>query len=294
MHLPEDTGHWDKKALLESVLTIFPVREDIQKFVAGSSSRDDILTKLQTEAERLYAEKEGEIGDETFRQAERAVLLRVTDMLWMEHLDAMVRLREAIGLRGYGQRDPLVEYKQEAYQMFHRLQAAIQGDAARMIFRVRISQPVSGSAGKPEGEEIEEKKRMAMKGAESDSAEATSDAQVNLQGGAEPTGDFKDEAKELKREAKEGISPSRSKPTARHPEFNSGSSSEMLKQVQHDDKGAPRSLDSARDMVRNDGGSGAVRDPSEKKERVGRDDPCPCGATHPDGRPIKYKHCHGK
>jgi preprotein translocase subunit SecA len=86
------------------------------------------------------------------REVERAVLLRVIDMLWMEHIDAMMRLRESIGLRGYAQRDPLSEYKQEAYDMYQRLLTAAAEDFIRLIYRVQIA-----SAPKPavqEGEAI--------------------------------------------------------------------------------------------------------------------------------------------
>src|SRR5690606_20742912 len=121
------------------------------------------------EAQRQYEGKEKEAGEEAFRQAERAVMLRVIDMLWVEHLDAMMKLREAIGLHGYGQRDPLVEYKQEGYQMFQRLQAAIAADVARLIFKVKIvnTPPVP----KPV-EQVES-------------------------GPEEPTGDFEDEKEEM-------------------------------------------------------------------------------------------------
>ena len=72
------------------------------------------------------------------REVERWVMLSVVDNLWMDHLDAIDDLREGIGLRGYGQRDPLVEYKNEAFKMFEKLIAAIDSEIARRIFRVSV------------------------------------------------------------------------------------------------------------------------------------------------------------
>lgn len=77
---------------------------------------------------------------ETLREIERVVLLRVVDEKWMEHLDAMDDLREGIGLRAYGQKDPLVEYKRESYEMFQQMIAAIQEEVARYVFRVKVVQ----------------------------------------------------------------------------------------------------------------------------------------------------------
>ena len=72
------------------------------------------------------------------RQIERAILLRSIDMLWIEHLDAMQSLREGIGLRGYGQRDPLVEYKREGYRYFEELQANVQKQVVYTIYKVKV------------------------------------------------------------------------------------------------------------------------------------------------------------
>ena len=254
-YLTDDKQLQNRDLLIKNIQAIFPLREDILDKVK-TKSREEVSEILIEEAKRQYEAREKEVGfqqpglrlgesqdsergsspegEEFFRQVERAVLLRVMDLLWMEHLDAMVRLREAIGLRGYGQRDPLAEYKQEAYRMFQRLQGAIASDVARMIFKVKIQAP---QAEQRESLEVQEKKKFAMKGAE------------------EPMGDFKDEKKELQT-AKH-----------RHSELVSESKDKTVKQVQGDSSSA------------------AVRDPGEKKKKVGRNDPCPCGSGK------KYKKC---
>ena len=90
-------------------------------------------------AEEAYDAKEAELGPDLMRQAERVVVLRIIDSLWVRHLTSLDDLRQGIGLRAYGQRDPLVEYKVEAANMFDELLAAIQHDVARTIFLVSLN-----------------------------------------------------------------------------------------------------------------------------------------------------------
>jgi preprotein translocase subunit SecA len=102
---------------------------------------NDFLTDLALKA---YAEREKQLG-EVMREVERFAYLVSIDSLWMDHLDAVDDLREGIGLRSYGQRDPLVEYKNEAFQMFERLMSQIDGEVIRRLFRVQIG-PAAGQA----------------------------------------------------------------------------------------------------------------------------------------------------
>ena len=95
----------------------------------------DFLTKL---ARDTYERRETQVTGEIARQIERWVSLQVIDSLWMDHLDAIDDLREGIGLRGYGQRDPLVEYKNEAFSMFERLIAGIDSEIVHRIFKVQV------------------------------------------------------------------------------------------------------------------------------------------------------------
>ena len=86
----------------------------------------------------FYAEREKKFGLEVTRQIEKAIYLRTIDMLWIEHLTTMDELRTGIGLQGYGQRDPLVEYKQRAYAMFESLLKNIESSLVRTIFKVNV------------------------------------------------------------------------------------------------------------------------------------------------------------
>jgi len=133
-----------------------------------------------------YEKKEKEMGTENFHQVERFISLRILDMLWIDHLENMEYLRDSVRLRAYGQRDPLIEYKNEGHKMFKKLLSNFEGTVANTILKVKMG-------------------------------------------------------------------------PAQEPAFN-----------QNQQRTATG------------------------EKRVGRNDPCPCGAKHPDGRPIKYKHCHGR
>ena len=95
----------------------------------------EFLTKVSSD---VYTQREKQVGEEVARQIERWVSLQVIDNLWMDHLDAIDDLREGIGLRGYGQRDPLVEYKNEAFSMFERLVSTIDSEIVHRIFKVQV------------------------------------------------------------------------------------------------------------------------------------------------------------
>lgn len=98
----------------------------------------ELATQMGDAAKVAYAEREAEYGSETMRRIEQLVMLQMIDNKWMEHLRAMDELREGIGLRAYGQRDPLMEYKFEAFEMFKAMNESIQEDSIRMLFRVQL------------------------------------------------------------------------------------------------------------------------------------------------------------
>jgi preprotein translocase subunit SecA len=174
MFVTEDHASRNIDGLIDSLNVMLQLSDKAMADIKATESREKIQELVLAEAQRIYKAKEAEAGEESFRQAERAVLLRVIDILWVEHLDAMMKLREAIGLHGYGQRDPLVEYKQEAYNMFQRLQGAIGYDVARLMYKVKI---VNTAETAPKAQKAVEK--------------------LEEMGPAEPTGDFVDEAEDL-------------------------------------------------------------------------------------------------
>ena len=90
------------------------------------------------EIEQLYAAKEAEYGEKTMRELERVILLRVVDEYWMDNIDAMDDLKQGIGLRAYGQHDPVIAYKEEGYQMFEAMITAIREETIRRMFLVQL------------------------------------------------------------------------------------------------------------------------------------------------------------
>ena len=86
----------------------------------------------------VYEKKEQELGAPLMRELERVIMLRVVDEYWMDHIDAMTELRQGIGLRAYGQNNPVIEYKREGYDMFEEMVSAIQDETVRRIFQARV------------------------------------------------------------------------------------------------------------------------------------------------------------
>ena len=112
--------------------------QEIKAIIGDLSDLTLDAEALKSLVEKMYEEREKKIGPPVMRQIEVMVYLRTIDMLWVEHLTTMDELRTGIGLRGYGQRDPLIEYKQEAYTLFTNLLRNIESSVARTIFRVEV------------------------------------------------------------------------------------------------------------------------------------------------------------
>ena len=186
-HVGEAGEHeWNRQEIFENFSALMPLSEEHKKFVMENKSRDEMFSYFEKLAGELYEKKEKEIGTDLMRQIEKFVMLNALDNLWMNHLEDMEALRGNVQLRAYGQRDPLVEYKNEGRKTFKNLLSNFEAQVAMVIFKVQPAQNAN----------IQQETRNA----------------------GQPIG------------------------------------------------------------VRN----------------VGRNDPCPCGATYPDGRLKKYKDCHGK
>jgi preprotein translocase subunit SecA len=174
--------------------------------VKQTEQKIEFLTKV---AEDIYQTREEQIGKELARQIEKFVSLSVIDNLWIDHLDAIDNLRQGIGLRGYGQKDPLVEYKNEGFRMFEKLINGIDDEIVHRIYKIQVQEPP---------QDHEQHKHMVTQAAGSNIASETSTASTS-----------------------------------------SGK------------------LSTAK---------------SASGGKLGRNDPCWCGATKPDGTPKKYKQCH--
>ena len=151
---------WDLQALIRYAEEFFAPHGLLNADELGNLSRDELDEYLHKVADEHYKAREAAIGSDLMRELENLVMLKVVDNHWMEHLDSMDLLREGVGLRAYGQKDPLVEYKFEAYDMFEAMIGSIQDDVVRYIYHVNVvtEQQAAEANAIEEAEIVEEEK----------------------------------------------------------------------------------------------------------------------------------------
>ena len=133
---------WDLNELNTLLLPIVPLRPVVLERVS-KKTKNGLKHQLKEEAVKLYESKEAEFPEpESIREIERVILLRVIDRKWMDHIDDMEQLRQGVGLQAYGQKDPLVEYKMNGYEMFDAMTANIKQDTVRLLLHVKVEQKV--------------------------------------------------------------------------------------------------------------------------------------------------------
>ncbi len=135
-HLNENLGRgeWDIPALVNTFRLKFGIGIDAK---IEDLHKEEIKEALFAGLTKAYEDKEKGIGHDMMRHLERMVFLQIIDARWKDHLYAMDTLREGIGLRAYGQRDPLIEYKREAFEMFSQMVSAIEDEAIEAIFKLQ-------------------------------------------------------------------------------------------------------------------------------------------------------------
>ncbi len=140
-YLPENVSgqEWDIEALLDNLRLKFGIK--LQGLNLGALSREQIKEQLYKIITDCYQEKEKSFDPPTLRHLERMVFLQIIDSKWKDHLYAMDSLKEGIGLRAYGQRDPLIEYKREGFQMFQEMIASIRAEAVETLFKIQPVKP---------------------------------------------------------------------------------------------------------------------------------------------------------
>ncbi len=220
--LRQESENYDFLGLINALHLKFGIKPTDKEF--SGLTFDQTQDKVYELLYNAYVHKQEAVGEGAMRQFECMILLQIIDSRWKEHLYAMDDLREGIGLRAIGQRDPLIEYKREAFIMFDQMIMGIQEDAVEMLYKLQ-----------PQGSE-------------------------------EIKGVFRTAAQELS-----------------HPE------------AAHFQKSGPRPLPES-DSSQSKQQPVSLSQPSDKQyQHVGRNDPCPCGAVNPvNGKPIKFKKCHGK
>jgi len=137
------SDNWDLNGLREFLFGWITDENDLRFTVAelNELTAEDVCESLKKKARNLYEKREAEYGSEVVREMERVMLLRSVDTNWMDHIDNMDGLRQGIGLRAYGQHDPVVEYRNDSYDMFSAMTDTIREQTAKLVLSVRIRTP---------------------------------------------------------------------------------------------------------------------------------------------------------
>ena len=267
-HAPDKLhpDQWDTKALQDAVLMQFGMDITAEGIPVRELNRHELGEALFTHLKERYDAKEQIIGAPPMRYHERMIMLSVLDGLWKDHLLAMDQLKEGIGLRGYGQQDPLISYKRESFEAFEAMMNRFQEDTVRFLFRMQIMGP--------DGKEISIPARVhpqsvVFSGGSATAAEPGSAAlpfSVDGNNGAGMNGG-----------SSNGVASSIPVPM-RAPSTTIDSLEEEFQRRKK------RELQQAR-MA----GGGEATETAQRRtgEKVGRNDPCPCGSGK------KFKKCHG-
>ena len=145
-NVPEDATakDWDLSGLNDTLMSIIPLPKlQLTEEQFEKMTKNEFKQRLKEEAIKLYEQKEASFPNpEQLREVERVILLRVIDQKWMNHIDDMDIIRDGIGLQAYGQKDPLVEYKIQGYQMFGDMTRAIKEDTVRILYHIQVEQKV--------------------------------------------------------------------------------------------------------------------------------------------------------
>jgi len=173
---------WDLDGLMRRTEEMFIPSDAFELPEPGQADREDLTVRLQEEALGQYEVREEEFGEELMRQVERYLILEIIDQRWQEHLYDMDYLQHGIGLRGLAQMDPLVAYKNEAYELFQDLMNSIWSDFARLIYHVEVT--IHG----PDGQPMPPQQPAPRRSGSSSTSSATGGGRVTYSGGTSEAG----------------------------------------------------------------------------------------------------------
>jgi len=170
MGVHPDPGDWDLEGFHQQMQHFFGVTPEQVGVRVAELSLDAIAGALWEKLEQRYQEKEDKVGPELMRRYERHILLQIIDGAWKDHLLAMDHMKDGIGLRAFGQRDPLVEYKRESFDMFSQMKDRIENDAIRLLF---LLNPMTEEERAAEEEKKRQEQARIFKAASSSAAGVT-------------------------------------------------------------------------------------------------------------------------
>ncbi|WP_282945226.1 preprotein translocase subunit SecA [Bifidobacterium pullorum] len=274
---------WDWEGLFKALNTIYPVlvteadARDAAGKLKGEKAVEAVLDVLVADAKEQYGTIETKLGEEGLRQLERRVVLAVLDRKWREHLYEMDYLKDGIGLRGMGQRDPLVEYQREGYQMYNSMIEAIKEESIQLLFHVDIDRvAMTQDLQSEQDEDAAVDAAEAQMGIDAESADAAEDQTVAT-GPAEPETDDEAEAETIDELAEEAASEDRVTRDADGNPVIVGPAP-----ISHAEGKVPASKRPKSEELHTPWSDGRTFPGTPKNAQ------CPCGS----GR--KYKMCHGQ
>ena len=274
---------WDWEGLFKALNTIYPVlvtesdARDAAGKLKGEKAVEAVRDVLVADAKEQYGTIETKLGEEGLRQLERRVVLAVLDRKWREHLYEMDYLKDGIGLRGMGQRDPLVEYQREGYQMYNSMIEAIKEESIQLLFHVDIDRvAMTQDLQSEQDEDAAVDAAEAQMGIDTESADAAEDQTVAT-GPAEPETDDEAEAETIDELAEEAASEDRVTRDADGNPVIVGPAP-----ISHAEGKVPASKRPKSEELHTPWSDGRTFPGTPKNAQ------CPCGSNR------KYKMCHGQ
>ena len=274
---------WDWEGLFKALNTIYPVlvteadARDAAGKLKGEKAVEAVRDVLVADAKEQYGRIETKLGEEGLRQLERRVVLAVLDRKWREHLYEMDYLKDGIGLRGMGQRDPLVEYQREGYQMYNSMIEAIKEESIQLLFHVDIDRvAMTQDLQSEQDEDAAVDAAEAQLGIDAESADAAEDQTVAT-GPAEPETDDEAEAETIDELAEEAASEDRVTRDADGNPVIVGPAP-----ISHAEGKVPASKRPKSEELHTPWSDGRTFPGTPKNAQ------CPCGSNR------KYKMCHGQ
>jgi preprotein translocase subunit SecA len=247
--------------------------QELEEAAGGPLTADELREQITSDAHHAYDAREEQLGPEVMREVERRVVLSVLDRKWREHLYEMDYLQEGIGLRAMAQRDPLVEYQREGFQLFEAMNESIKEESVGYLFNVQVDvdQPEAAPAVQP----VSVSDMLA--GANLSSADPTADGAV--------VEDRRDEVPAASAAPAPAAPAQEASTTELHPTFRAKGLEQPVRRPQQLQYSAPSETGEAEQRS-----VGSVEDELsiEQLQGASRNGPCPCGSGK------KFKMCHGK
>ena len=260
---------WNLDELWTALETIYPVKVDRGSLELDKLGSAGLAEMLIEDALARYEERENELGPDTLREVERRVILSVVDRVWREHLYEMDHLRDGIGLRAVGQRDPLVEYQREAYDAFQAMMGRIKEEAAGYFFNLPVqrAEPSPGAVAAPQQTDPQKTKGAVAHPKITDEVRPANEARFN----------YISSSSASSAPAAGGSSYT----ISAGPTSGAGTGQGGVQPPKPGEVGMGLGAPAAAAAAK----AGAPQ--TQRSDKVGRNDPCPCGSGQ------KYKKCHG-